>query len=799
MMLKNYIKIAWRNLIKNRLHTIINIVGLSIGLGVSLLISLWVQDELTFDRQHPNFQNIAQVMINTRQNGSLETSKTVAAPLAEVLRNDYRDIFKSVVLARQTGDHLLHYQDKMLRATGKFIEKEGTNILPLQMLSGEKDGLIKPNSIMLSQEMSQAIFGKTDPIGKALKVDEHMLVSVTGVYKDLPDNSTFKEVKYLIPWQLLTTIDKNYSKLEKSWEFNWFEIFVELNPQVSMANTSKKIENLQKNILKNNVSLFAYEPSLFLHPMEKWHLYGDWSEGKNAGGLIKFVWLFSIVGVFVLLLAVVNFINLSTAKAQKRAKEVGIRKAIGSSRKQLMLQFFCESILTTLLSYVLALLFTYFSLPLFNDLAQKSLYIPYTDLNFQLISIGFVLLIGLLAGTYPALLLSSFNTIGTLRGLFNTNKNPITPRRILVVIQFTIATVLSMGTIIIFQQIQYSKNRNVGYNQQDLISFRMNRFNGRNEAFRNELLQTGVLSDVAQTTSPATDSWSNASGFFWEGKNPTFKDNFSLVAISPEYGKTIGWKMIMGRDFSKDFLGDSSSIVLNEKAVRYMGIKNPIGKTVRWKDGTFNDATYKIIGVVKDLVTQSPYDPVHQTIYFMQPAANFLLARLKPGIDAQDALKKIKAVFNQHMPNQDFEFTFVKDDFAQKFSFEERVGKIASVLTLLTLLISCLGIFGLVAFMSEQRKKEVGIRKVLGASIRSLLQLLSIEFVKLVLIATLIAGPIAWWLMNKWLENFSLRITISGWTFVYTSLAILLIALFTIIFQTIKTSLENPVDSLRNE
>ncbi|MFC6103523.1 ABC transporter permease [Olivibacter domesticus] len=798
-MFQNYIKIAWRSLIKNRLHTVINIAGLSTGLTVTLLISLWVRDELTFDRQHPNYQNIAQVMINTQQNGILETSKTVAAPLAEALRSNYRDAFKSVVLARQAGDHLLHYEDKTLRATGKFVEKEGTNILPLQILNGKRDGLIKPNSIMLSQEMSQAIFGETDPIGKTLKVDDNMLVSVTGVYKDLPNNSTFKEVKYLIPWSLLAAVDKNYSKLEKSWEFNWFEIFIELNPQISMSSVSKEIKDLQKNILKDNTPLSTYSPSLFLHPMEKWHLYGDWKDGKNTGGLITFVWLFSIIGFFVLLLAAVNFINLSTAKAQKRAKEVGIRKAIGSNRKQLMLQFFCESVLTTFLSYLLALALAYFSLPFFNDLSVKSLYIPYTDLNFLLISIGFVLLIGLLSGAYPALLLSSFNAINTLRGLFSTSKKMVTPRQVLVVIQFTIATILSIGTIIIFQQIQHAKNRQLGYNQKDLISFRMSNFNGRNEAFRNNLLQTGVLSDVAQTTSPATDNWSNASGFFWEGKNSTFKDNFSLVAVSPDYGKTLEWKMMAGRDFSKDFVSDSSSVILNESAIRYMGIKEPIGKTIRWKDETFSDASYTIIGVVKDLVSQSPYEPVYQTIYFMQPAANFLLARLKPGINTQDALTKIKTVFNKYAPDEAFEFSFVKDDFTQKFSFEERVGKLALILTLLTLLISCMGIFGLVTFMAEQRKKEIGIRKVLGANIQSLTQLLSFEFVKLVIISTLIAIPFAWWLTNKWLENFSLKITISWWTFAYTSLAILLVALFTISFQTVKTALANPADSLRNE
>jgi len=798
-MIKTYIKIAWRNLIKNRLHTVINVVGLSLGITVTLLISLWVRDELTFDQQHPNYQNIAQVMINTQQNGTLETSKTVAAPLAEALRNNHKDAFKSIVLARQAGDHLLHHEDKTLRATGKFIEKEGTNILPLQMISGKRDGLANPNSIMLSQEMSYAIFGNIDPIGKTLKVDGNMLVSVTGVYKDLPNNSTFKEIKYLIPWSLLVAADKNYSKLEKSWEFNWFEIFVELNPHAAMLSTAEKIKDLQKNILKDNTTLSSYKPTLFLHPMEKWHLYGDWKNGKNVGGHIKFVWLFSIIGFFVLLLAIVNFINLSTAKAHKRTKEIGIRKAIGSNRKQLMLQFFCESILTTFLSYLLALVLAYFFLPFFNQLSEKSLQIPYTDLRFHSVGLSFVLFIGIVSGIYPALLLSSFNAVSTLRGLFNMGKRVLTPRQVLVVVQFAIATILTVGTVIVYQQIQYAKNRQVGYNQRDLISFRMNRFNGRNEAFRNELLKTGVLCDVAQATSPATDNWSNTSGFFWEGKNPDFKDNFSLVAISPDYGKTLGWKMMAGRDFSKDFISDSSSVILNESAIRYMGIKEPIGKTIRWKDETFSDASYTIIGVVKDLVSQSPYEPVHQTIYFMQPAANFLLARLKPGINAQDALTKIKAVFKQHAPDEAFEFTFVKDDFAQKFTFEELVAKLAFAFTSLTLLISCMGIYGLVTFMAEQRKKEISIRKVLGASIRSLTQILSIEFVKLVIIATLIAIPIAWWLMNKWLENFSIRITISWWTFAYTSIAILLIALLTISFQTIKTALTNPADSLRNE
>lgn len=798
-MLQNYFKIAWRNLRSQQSQAFINIIGLAIGIATTSLIGLWVWDELSFDKQNLHYERIAKVVLHTQQHHELQTSTLVAAPLAEGLRTTFKDEFQSVALARAAGEHVLHFDEQILKATGKFIEADGTAILPLEMSSGTRDGLRKPNNIMLSESMAKAMFGGVDPLGKIIKIDDNMLASVSGIYKDFPNNSSFHDVQYLIPWALLTASNEDFKRLETSWEFNWFEVFVTLNPSTTIENASANIKHFQQQVLKDNPDLSAYQPALSLHPMEQWHLYNAWENGKPVGGLLKFVRLFATIGFFVLLLAAVNFINLSTAGAKKRAKEVGIRKAIGSNRKQLMLQFFCESILVTCLAYMLAWVFVFLALPYFNSFTEKSLQLPMDNLNFHLMGIAVVMLVAMLAGAYPAVFLSSFSPINTLRKVQIPKKSGLSLRQGLVVFQFTVTAVLMMATYVIYQQIHYAKNRPVGYKQNDLISFHLNKFNGTNEALHHELLATGVLTSTCQATSPATDVWSRTSGFHWEGKNAGFKDDFSLLAVSPDYGETLDWQIVAGRDFSKDFLSDSLGIIINESAVKYMGIKDPIGKTVQWKDETFNNGSYTIIGVVKDMVMQSPYEPVHQTIYFMQPAANFLIARLKPGVPVQDALQKIKTVFRQHLPNEAFDVRFVQEEFDHKFSFEEKVGDLALIFTLLTSFISCLGIHGLITLLTLQRAKEIGIRKVLGATLSNVLALLSKDFVRLVLAAVVIASPIAWWTMKKWLEDFTYRIAMQWWVFVLAGIAALVIALLTVSIQALKAAFANPVDSIRDE
>ncbi|WP_134089748.1 ABC transporter permease [Olivibacter sp. XZL3] len=797
-MIQNYLKIAWRNLRRNPVQASVHIIGLSIGISVTLFVALWVWDELSFDKQHKHYERIAKVALTTRQHHELHTSTLVAAPLAEGLRTTFKNQFESVALARVTGEHVLRFDEQILKATGKFIEAEGTAILPMVMLGGIRNGLQKPNNIMLSESMARAIFGNLDPIGKVIKIDDTMLASVSGVYEDFPHNSSFYGVKHLLPWALLTASNKDFKRLETSWEFNWFEVLVALNPATTMEKASAEIKNFQRHVLKDQPERSTELPTLSLYPMEQWHLYNEWENGKPTAGMLKFVRLFALIGLFVLLLACVNFINLSTANAQKRAKEVGVRKAIGSDQKQLMLQFLCESVFITGLAYVLALVLVSFGLPYFNTFAEKSLHLPVNKLNFHFLGMAFVLCVGILAGTYPALVLASFSPISSLRNV-KIPQSGFQLRQVLIVFQFTVTAVLMIGTYVIHQQINHAKNRPVGYNRNDLISFHLNKFNGTNEALHRDLLATGVLTSTCQATSPATDVWSHTSGFHWEGKTAGFKDDFSLLAVSPSYGKTLGWEIVDGRDFSKDFLSDSLGIIVNESAVKYMGIKDPIGKTVQWKDETFNNGSYTIIGVIKDMVMQSPYEPVHQTIYFMQPAANFLIARLKPGIPVQDALQKIRTVFRQHIPNQAFDVRFVQEEFDRKFSFEEKVGDLAFISTLLTLFISCLGIHGLMTLLSVQRAKEIGIRKVLGAALSDVLILLSKDFVRLVLIAVLIASPIAWWAMKKWLEDFTYRVEIQWWVFMLAGIFALVISLLTVCIQAIRAALANPVDSLRNE
>jgi ABC-type antimicrobial peptide transport system permease subunit len=493
--------------------------------------------------------------------------------------------------------------------------------------------------------------------------------------------------------------------------------------------------------------------------------------------------------------------NLSTARSEKRAKEVGIRKSVGSLRQQLIAQFFSESYLIVAFAFFLSLLLVQLILPFFNEVADKKMVILWSSPLFWAAGLGFILFTGLIAGSYPAFYLSSFQPVKVLKGTFRVGRFASIPRKVLVVMQFTVSIALIIGTIIIYQQIQYAKNRPVGYDRNHLVTvpIKTEEIKKHYDAFRNTLLNTGAVEELAATDCPLTDTYITNSGFRWQGKDPAMSEEFVTLRMTPEFGKMINWQIIEGRDFSKDFATDSSAFILNESAVKYMHLKNPIGAIVRWgldKDGT----DFKVIGVVKDLVTQSPYQPVKQTIFVMNyKSAGYVTLKINSKINASLALSKIQAVFQKYDPANQFEYKFADREFARKFGNEERIGKLATSFAILAIFISCLGLFGMASFMAEQRIKEIGVRKVLGASVFNLWRLLSKEFVYLIIISLLIASPLVYYFIHDWLQQYNYRTGISWWNFAATGVVTLVITLLTVSYQSVKAALMNPVKSLRAE
>jgi putative ABC transport system permease protein len=458
-------------------------------------------------------------------------------------------------------------------------------------------------------------------------------------------------------------------------------------------------------ILKHVPEVAESKLRVFLHPMSRWHLYADWDKAGKAGGRIEFVWLFGIIGVFVLLLACINFVNLSTARSEKRAKEVGVRKTIGSARGQLMSQFFSESLLVSFFSFLLAVVLIQLSLSFFNELADKKISIPWSNPFFWLLGLTFSLLTGLLAGLYPSLYLSSFNPVKVLKGTFRAGRFASLPRKALVVVQFTVSIALIIGTIVIFNQIQYAKDRPIGYDRNGLITVAMNtpELYGRYNVLRNELLNTKAVAEMSTSSTPATELNSQNNGFEWEGKDPDFKENFGTIAVTHDFGKTLGWQFVDGRDFSRDYATDSSGMVINETAAKYMNIKDPVGKIVKWRN-----TPYRILGVIKDMVMGSPYEPVHQTVFILDyDWANVINIKLNPAQSASESIAQVEKVFLKFNPGSPFDYKFSDQQFSLKFSSEERIGKLATLFAILAILISCLGLFGLASFMAEQRTKEL--------------------------------------------------------------------------------------------
>jgi putative ABC transport system permease protein len=807
-MIKSYLKVGWRNLLRNQAYSLINITGLAMGMTIAMFIGFWIYDELSFNRYHKNYSRIAQLWNGVTDPATSEIQGALAMqyPVAPTLKSNYPQYFKHIVIAGWINDYPITFGENKFSRIGQFIEPQGLELLSIKMVKGNYKSLDDAHSIILSESAAAAMFGDQDPINKTLRISNEMDVQITGIYEDIPRNSAFGTVEFFAPWSLWALSHPWIKNAETDWDNRQFCAYVEIQPDVSFEQVNAAIKDLYKKYVPADfyTTIEKYAPFAQLVPMSTWHLYSEFEDGKPAKGRITFVWLFGIIGVFVLLLACINFVNLSTARSERRAKEVGVRKSIGSDKKQLVIQFLSESFVIVALSFILSLILLGLFLQPFNQLADKDIQLPLANLFYWMIAIGFVIVTSLMAGMYPAFYLSSFQPVKVLKGKLGTGRSAALPRQVLVVLQFTVSVTLIIGTIVVYEQVQFARNRPVGYNKDGLITVRMNDPTIRQNinTLKTELLNSGAVHAVALSSSPLTEIWNITGGYNWRGKDPNFEGEFVMCLINPDYGKAINWNIVEGRDFSEDIPTDTiDAIIINRAAANYMGLENPVGQQLIDVDeyGAFKWSK-TIIGVVDDVVMSSPYKPVMQTIYYYRPEMfSHIQIRINPTQSASEALPKIKTVFDKVAPTTLFEYSFVDEVYGQKFGQEVRVGKLAGVFSFLAIVISCLGLFGLASFVAEQRTKEIGIRKVMGASVTTLWKMLTKDFALLVVISCVIAVPIGYYLMNSWLQKYEYRTEISIWVFVTTCASAIVITLMTVSYQSIKAANINPVESLRAE
>ena len=790
-MLKNYFKAAWRSLQKNKAYSTLNIFGLATGMGVALIIGLWVYYQYSYDTFLPDYKQVYQLRRNFYGNGDTLTYGGTSLKLANVIRSQVPEI-QYVVETDGFGMHGLMVADKKLYIRGGQVADNFLKIFQYELLKGNANSVLNnPYSIVLTQSTAKVLFGKEDPLNKIVRFDNKNDLKVTGVLKDIPSNSTL-QFSYLVPFSYWESTD-SWVKLARTKGFGWtnFMTFVKLKPGIPYAQVAPKIRDLEKTETDNFMSMAT---NIILDPVENWHLDGKFVQGKAVGGFIEYVHIFTTIGILVLLIACINFINLTTARSEKRAKEVGVRKAIGSGKKHLIFQFLTESLLLTCIAFIFSLLFVQLALPAFNSLTGAAIKIPFTNYIFWLVTFCCVLITGLIAGSRPAFYLSSFEPVKVLKGKIHTGKAASLPRKVLVVMQFSCSIALIICTCIIYQQVQYAKNRPSGYDKNRLMISDMNDDLGHNyTAIKNELIEKGIAETVTTATASVTTSANHRDVDDWQGKRPGESVDMGWLRVSDDYFKTLGMSVKEGRDFNSP--SDTLNVIFNEAAVNLLRLQNPLNQTITWIDKRL-----RIVGIVKNALMASPFALADPTIFFYDPGPqNVIMYRLSSGIQTREAITKLTAIFSKYNPAYPYTYTFANDNYAAKFKLEELIGKLSGLFAALAIFISCLGLLGLAAYIAEQRTKEIGIRKVLGASVSQVWLLLSKDFIVLVLISCVIASPVAFYYMRDWLDQYAYRIVISPFVFVIAGIAAIGITIITISFQAIKAAIANPVKSLRTE
>lgn len=790
-MFKNYFKIAIRSLLKNSVYSFINIAGLSIGLACSILILLWVWDEVTFNQSFSNYQHVHQIMLNAKVDKGIATGNAMPFPLRDVLiQQDSR--IKTVSVTNWGEGALLGVDDKKINKVGLWATEPFMTMFGFKMVYGNPStALSDATGIVLSKATAIALFGNVDPINKIVRVDDANDLRVSAVFDDLPDNTSFGNLEFIIPFAHYEKTQSWVKRTKDNWENHSFQMYVELQPGADIAEVNRSISGLET---KHNPE--AKDVELFLHPMTDWHLYSRFENGKKAGGMIEYVRLFSIIAAFVLVIACINFMNLATARSESRAREVGIRKSIGSRRKDLVFQFLGESIFISFIAFLTAVLLVEVSLPFYNSIVNKHLQIQYTNPYLWLGALAIVLITGTLSGSYPALYLSSFHPVKVLKGRIKLGRNAATPRQILVTLQFGFSILLMAGTVVIYQQIQHVRSRDVGYNRENLLLFWTTTDIEKNyKALKNDLINSGVVESVCKSNSPITSIFSTNELQEWTGKQPDQRIDFTTIATEYDYAKTMGIKMLEGRDFSEDFKSDTAAMVVNQATVDILGLTDPVGERVKmW------DTWYTIIGVMDNVIMESPDHPVEPLVMVLSPTwSSTISVRITPTENIDQTLATMEKIFKKHNPVFPFEYRFADAEFNKKFAAINLISTLAGVFATLTIIITCLGLFGLAAFTAEQRTKEIGIRKVMGATVSSIVMLISKDFSKLVLVAFVIAGPIAVYLLNNFLERYPYRTDIAWWVLPSIGLVALTLALIIVSTQAVRAAVDNPVNSLRSE
>jgi putative ABC transport system permease protein len=788
-MFKNYFVVTVRNLLRNGFYSFINITGLAIGITCSILILLWVADETSYDSFHPKANRLYQVWVNATFNGKINSWTSVPLPTYEAFKTADSNI-KNALVTDWGGDHLITVGENRLIKKGYYASEEFLEMFEFPLITGLATQVMDDSrSIVITESTAKALFGTDDPINQIIRVDNEHDLKVTGILKDIPSNSSF-EFDFLMPWKFREQSSEWVRENTTNWGNYSFQVFVELND----PSNKSAVENSVRNMLQEHGETET-KPEYFIYPLSRWRLHGSFENGIETGGMNDYVQMFTIIAIFIIVIACINFMNLATARSERRAREVGIRKSVGSRKHDLIFQFIGESTFISLIAFSLAVLMAQLLLPFYNDLVQKKLFIDYAASQFWIYSIGMILLTGIISGSYPAFYLSSFQPAKVLKGKPTIGKGASTPRKVLVTIQFGFSILLIIGTIVIYQQIQLVKGRQLGYDQQNLMAINYTKEIEKNyRPIKLELMGTGVVESVTKSNSSITDI--NSNNFLgWPGKPEDLRVIFTTIATEYDYTKTMGIKVLEGRDFSEDFKSDTAAILINKAALQLMNLKDPIGTELDLWGGK-----RKLIGVVDDVLMGSPYQPVKPMFVILDPDwIDAVTVRLKKTENLEESISTVKAIFEKYAPAYPFEYRFADVEFQKKFTTINLTSKLASLFASLTIIITGLGLFGLASFTAEQRTKEIGIRKVLGASVPSLVQLMSKDFSRLVIISFLLSSPMAWWMLTKYLERYPVRTEIQWWVFPITGLIALAFALTIVSTQAWRAANANPVNSLRNE
>lgn len=785
-MFKNYLKIAWRTLWKNKAYSALNIFGLAIGITCAAFILLWVEDELSFNSAFEKQEQIYYVPTNQKYEGEWRTFfQATPGPLAKVLKEEIPEIVGS---ARTKGDNLLfEVGENSINKYGRFVDPDFLDMFSLSFVEGNlENAFIDFDAIVISKETAINLYGKNTPaLGKVVQVNDNTNYIITGVFEDLPTNVTYA-FDWVAPFERFAA-DKPWMS---EYGANFSDTFVEIDPEAAFASVNSKVKKILPAKTEND------ETYAFLHPMKDWHLRSDFEGGKNVGGQITYVRLFSLIALIVLLIACINFMNLSTARSENRANEVGVRKVLGSGKRTLISQFMSEALLTATIAAVVSVLLLLVLIPQFNLLIEKQLELQLFNASHILSLLGITLICGLLAGWYPAFYLSSFKPVEVLKGIRSKQGSATLIRKGLVVIQFTVSIVFIISTIVVYQQVNHVKNRDLGFEKENLIRLPVNGDVIKNfNPIQQDMLASGKIENIGLNNSEVLSGGNNGSGFEWQGGTDAEDVLISFRYISAGFFETAGMEIVEGRGFDNDIDNANNNVLITETFARLMGSESALGKSVR-RDGD----TYTVVGIIKDYLYGDMYGTSDPVMFFNDhDEAEFLYVKSKSGIEMTETLAIIEGIMHKHNPAFPFAYKFVDDAFNARFKSERLIGNLSQIFALLAIIISCLGLFALAAYTAEQRRKEIGVRKVLGSSVAGIVQLLSKDFIRLVLFALLIAGPLAWWMMHNWLESFAYRIEINWWVFAIAGLAAICIALLTVSFQAVKAALANPVKSLRTE